>query len=310
MSRKCIIYGGAGFIGSHIADDLLQHKLDVTIFDKLNASKRNIEHIYRKIKYLEGDFNNKVDISSSIKGHDYAIHLVSSTLPADSNLNPVYDVESNLVSSLYFIEECIKNKITKIIFISSGGTVYGIPNSVPINELHPTHPTCSYGIIKLAIEKYLSLYKELKDLDYTILRLSNPFGERQNPRLTQGLISHLLYKIKNNEIIEIWCNGKVIRDYFYIKDGVKSVYKAMNYEGNLNLFNISSGKGLSINEILEKFKKVLKLNFEVKYLPPRKFDVPVNILDNTLARKYLKWKPDTNFAEALKRTWRYICDYK
>jgi len=310
MAKKCIIYGGAGFIGSHIADDLLKHKFEVSIFDKLYASKKNIEHIESKINFIEGDFNNQVDISNSIKGHDYAIHLVSSTLPADSNLNPVYDVESNLVSSLYFIEECIKNKISKIIFVSSGGTVYGMPETIPIKENHPTNPTCSYGIIKLTIEKYLSLYKELNGIKYTILRLSNPFGERQNPKLAQGLITHLLYKIKNKEAIEIWGNGKVVRDYFYIKDGVKSVYKAIRYNGNINLFNISSGKGLSINEILEKFKKVLNLKFEIKYLPPRNFDLPVNILDNSLAGKHLEWKPETGFDEALKKTWRYICDYE
>ncbi len=310
MSKSCIIFGGAGFIGSHIADDLLSHKLNVTVFDKLYASRKNVAHIIDKIKFLEGDFNNKIDIGDALRGHDYAVHLVSSTLPADSNLNPVYDVESNLVSTLHFLESCVINSISKVIFISSGGTVYGIPKSIPINENHPTQPTCSYGITKLAIEKYLGLYKELKGLDYSILRFSNPFGERQNLHLPQGLIVHLLYKIKNNNPIEIWGDGKVIRDYFYIKDGIKSVYKAIKYNGKIPMFNISSGKGMSINQILDKFRKILKLDFEIKYLPARKFDVPVNILDNRLARKILNWKPETSIEDSLKKTWRYICDYE
>lgn len=310
MARNCIIFGGAGFIGSHIADDMLSHNYDITIFDKLNASKKNIEHILRKIKFIEGDFNNRVDLNSAIKGHDYAVHLVSSTLPADSNLNPVYDVESNLISSLYFLDACVKNDVRKVIFISSGGTVYGVPNSIPIKEDHPTQPTCSYGVTKLAIEKYFALYNELNGLKFTILRFSNPFGERQNPRLAQGVIPHLLYKIKTEGSVEIWGNGNVVRDYFYIKDGVKSIHKAIKYNGNISLFNISRGKGLSINQILMKFRKVLKLKFKVNYLPARKFDVPVNVLDNKLARNTLNWKSETSFDEALKKTWRYICEFE
>src|SRR5437867_1541634 len=148
--ESCIIYGGAGFIGSHITEELLKNDINVTIFDKINATKKNVEHILDKIAFIEGDFHNRVDINDSLKGHDYAVHLVSSTLPADSNLNPAYDVETNLISSLNFFEECVSHNIKKVIFISSGGTVYGNPIKTPVNEEHPTHPTRSYGITKLA----------------------------------------------------------------------------------------------------------------------------------------------------------------
>ena len=261
-----------------------------------------------KIDFIEGDFNNKIDVKNSLKHKDYVVHLVSSTLPADSNLNPFYDVESNLISSLNLFEECVRQKVKKVIFISSGGTIYGDPKKLPIDENHPTNPTCSYGIIKLTIEKYLELYKDLKGLDFTVLRFSNPFGERQNPNLSQGLIAKLLHKIKNNIPIEIWGDGKVIRDYFYIKDGVKAVNRAIKTNSKNNIFNISSGKGHSINQILDKFRRILKLDFEVKYLPARSFDVKVNILDNRLAIKYLRWKPETDFNAGLKNTWRYILD--
>jgi UDP-glucose 4-epimerase len=308
MKKHCIIFGGAGFIGSHIADDLLERDFDVTLFDKINSSKKNIAGIINDVKFIEGDFNNRVDIGKAVKGHDYVIHLVSSTLPADSNLNPFYDVESNLISSLNLFDACVKNNVRKIIFISSGGTVYGNPVKLPINEKHPTNPLSSYGIIKLAIEKYLGLYKNLKGLDYKILRFSNPFGERQNPKLAQGLITHLLYKIKHKIPIEIWGDGRIIRDYFYIKDGVKSISKAISDKSANNIYNISSGRGLSINQILDRFRRILHLNFKVKYLAARKFDVKSNILDNSLAAKYLKWKPDTEFNTALKNTWKYILD--
>ena len=308
MEKSCIIYGGAGFIGSHIADDLLAKNFKVTIFDKLNASKKNVKHIIDKIDFIEGDFNNKVDINKSLRDKDYVVHLVSSTLPADSNLNPFYDVESNLISSLHLLEGCVKNNIKKVIFISSGGTVYGNPVKLPIKEVHPTNPLNSYGIIKLSIEKYLALYKNIKGLDYKILRFSNPFGERQNPKLAQGLISHLLYRVKNGIPIEIWGDGKTVRDYFYIKDGAKSIYKSIIDNTKNYIYNISSSKGLSINQILEKFRRVLKLEFKVKYLEGRKFDVKSNILDNKLAAKYLQWRTETDFNTALKNTWGYILD--
>jgi UDP-glucose 4-epimerase len=308
MKDSCIIYGGAGFIGSHIAEDLLLNNFRVSLFDKLNASKKNVKHILGKVDFIEGDFNNEVDINKSLKNKDYVVHLVSSTLPANSNLNPFYDVESNLLASLHLFEGCVNNNVKKVIFISSGGTVYGNPLKIPISENHPTNPLNSYGIIKLTIEKYLSLYKSLKGLDYKVLRFSNPFGERQNPLLAQGLIAHLLYRIKHGKPIEIWGNGRAVRDYFYIKDGVKSIRKAIRDRSGNHIYNISSAKGLSINEILNKFRKKLKLELNVNYMESRKFDVRSNILDNRLAARYLNWKPETAFDEGLVNTWRYILD--
>lgn len=308
MKESCIIFGGGGFIGSHIAEDLLANGIRVTVFDKLNASKKNVAHILDKIDFIEGDFNNEVDISKALKGKNYVVHLVSSTVPATSNQNTFYDVESNLISSLHLFEKCVEYNINRLVFISSGGTVYGNPVKLPINEKHPTEPTSSYGIIKLTIEKYLFLYNELKGLDYKILRFANPYGERQNPFLTQGLIAHLLYKIKKGETLEVWGDGKVIRDYFYIKDGARSIYRSLKDKTSNRIYNISSGKGHSINQILERFRRVLKLDFDVKYLPGRKFDVRSNILDNRLAARNLKWVPEFSFNEGLKNTWRYFLD--
>lgn len=309
-SKSCIIYGGAGFIGSHIADELVSSGYSITIFDKKNISGKNIEHLKGIINYIEGDFNNEKDISKSLKNIDYVIHLVSSTLPADSNLNPFYDIETNLKASLHLFEECLKHKIKKVVFISSGGTVYGNPLHLPINEKHPTNPMTSYGIIKLTIEKYLALYKELRGLDYKILRLSNPFGERQNPLLGQGLIANLLYRIKQHKKVEIWGDGSAVRDFFYIRDGAKAIKPAIEDKSKNQIFNISSGKGYSINRILDKFKKELGLKFEVTYKPGRDFDVKKNILDNSLAKKYLHWEPKTNIDTALKNTWSYILDHE
>ena len=150
--NNCIIYGGGGFIGSHLCEELLKRNYNVTIFDKINFAKDNLKSFKDKIKIIEGDFNNEYDLLSSLDGIDYVFHLVSSTLPASSNDNPVYDVESNLISTLRLLQDVVNRKIKKVVFVSSGGTVYGIPKSTPIPEDHSRQPICSYGITKKTIE--------------------------------------------------------------------------------------------------------------------------------------------------------------
>jgi UDP-glucose 4-epimerase len=304
--RKCIIYGGGGFIGSHLADTLVKDNFEVTIFDKLYFNKSNITHLKNKVKVIEGDFNNAVDLKESLKNQDFVYHLVSSTIPANSNQNPVYDVETNIVSSLKLFAGCVKEKIKKIIFISSGGTVYGIPREIPIKEGHPRKPICSYGITKKTIEDYLYMYNKIFNLDYTVFRLSNPYGERQNPFVSQGVIPVFLKKIILNEKIVVWGDGSVIRDFIYIKDTVDILVKSINKDTKIKVFNLSSGKGVSLAGLLKQMKAITGKNPVVEYQSSRSVDVPVNILSNALVRKTFKWKPGTDFKTGLERTYKYL----
>jgi len=207
MKETCLILGGAGFIGSHLADLLLENDYNVVIFDKINCFKGNINHILKRIKFIEGDFNNDIDIKNALENVDYVYHFVSTTLPQSSNLNPYYDVESNVLGSIKLFEKCVEFLIKKVIFLSSGGTVYGISKEQIITESHPCNPVCSYGITKLAIEKYLNLFYYLNGLNYSVIRLSNPYGERQNPLVQQGVIPVFLKKALLNEVIDIWGDG-------------------------------------------------------------------------------------------------------
>lgn len=290
--KKCIIFGGGGFIGSHLAEELITKGYNVRIFDIKNFNKRNLSHFIESIEIFEGDFNNHIDIKTSLQNIDYVFHLVSSTTPSISMANPLYDIETNLISSVNLLQECIKlGTIQKIIFISSGGTVYGIPQEIPISESHPTLPICSYGIIKNTIEHYCMLYQRLYGLKCKIFRISNPYGERQNPKGKQGVIPIFLNKILLGQKIEIWGDGEVIRDYVYIKDVVNLLVKSLALEVPNSIYNVGSGHGLSLNELIRIMEEVTNTNANVKYLEKRSFDVPCNILDNTLAKTEYFWEP-------------------
>lgn len=304
--KNCIIYGGGGFIGSHLAEGLLGKGYNVTIFDKINFSKENIKGFRDKVKIIEGDFKNEYDLLSSLEGIDFVYHLVSSTLPASSNDNPVYDAESNLVSTLKMLQDVVKRKIKKVVFVSSGGTVYGVPQTTPIKESHPRQPICSYGIIKKTIEDYLYMYNHLYGLDYSVFRLANPYGERQNPLYAQGAIPVFLKKIILGEEIVIWGDGSVRRDYVYIKDAVSPLLDSLNSKTKYRVFNLGSGEGISLNELIEKMKKITGQSVKVKYTEGRKLDVPVSVLDISLIKKEMGYDPKTNMDKGMEVTYKYL----
>ena len=304
--KNCIVYGGGGFIGSHLCEELLNNGYNVTIFDKINFSKENIRNFKDKVKIIEGDFNNEFDLLNSLDGIDYVFHLVSSTLPASSNDNPVYDAESNLVSTLRLLQDVVKRRIKKFIFISSGGTVYGVPHTIPIPESHSRKPICSYGIIKKTIEDYLFMFNFLYGLDYNIFRLANPYGERQNPLYAQGVIPVFLKKILLNEEIVIWGDGTVKRDYVYIKEAVLPLVRSLEFKSNHKVFNLGSGLGYTINELLEIIKDETKIIPKVSYTNSRKLDVPVNLLDISLISNEMNYSPKTNINEGIKITYNYL----
>ncbi|MCC7431038.1 NAD-dependent epimerase/dehydratase family protein [bacterium] len=299
---KCLILGGAGFLGSHLTDGLLREGYSVRVFDRPNIAKHRHFEKDEKIEWFEGDFSNQEDLTEAIEDCKIIFHLISTTLPKSSNDNPIYDVETNLIGTLRLLELAKTNKIKKIIYASSGGTVYGIPKEIPIKEAHTTEPICSYGITKLNIEKYLSLYHFLYGLDFCVLRIANPFGEWQRPTTSQGAVTIFLNKALKNEIIEIWGDGTVIRDFIYVGDVTKAFLKAISYNGTEKIFNIGAGYGKSLNEIIFEIENLLGRSVSYKYLKKRSFDVPSNVLNIEKARDELVWQPETPFVNGLARS--------
>ena len=299
---KCLILGGGGFLGSHLAERLIAQGDGVRIFDR----RRSSSHTYDGCEWQEGDFTRTSDLMPALEGRDIVYHLISTTIPNNSNQNPAYDVESNVVSTVRMLEGAGKAGVRKVIFVSSGGTVYGVPKRVPILESDANEPVCSYGIGKLMIEKYLHLFHVLHGLDYCILRLANPFGERQQVEGAQGAASVFLYRALRKLAIEIWGDGEVVRDYLYVEDAIRALVLAKNCTSHERIFNIGAGEGKSLNELVAAIEKIAGRAVERRYMPGRPFDVPVNVLDIARAEQVLKWKPEVSFEAGLRRTWKWM----
>lgn len=299
---KCLILGGGGFVGAAIADCLLLAGHSIRIFERPRVESYRKFRADEQVEWITGDFLSSHDVSCAIDGVDVVLHLVSTTLPKNSNDDPIYDVQSNVVGTLQMLNAMVSRNIRKIVFISSGGTVYGNPKYLPIDEDHPTDPLVSYGITKLAIEKYLHLYEHMHGIKAISLRVSNSYGERQRIETAQGAIGVFLHRALCGNPIEIWGDGSVTRDYIYISDVAEAFVRAVEYSGSSNVFNISSGAGTSLNELICMLEASLGKPIERRYLPARPFDVPVNLLSNNLARTELHWTPSTSMREGISNT--------
>lgn len=296
-----ILILGQGFIGSNLAYKLLREEHQVAIFTRRNH--RNIQ--IQNCEYIYGDLASIDDFSSIFLNVDVVFHLIGTTLPNASNDDIFYDIHSNVLNSIKVVKLCSLNKIKKIIFASSGGTIYGFPQAVPIKEDHVTNPICSYGISKLMIEKYLYFFNYLTGLNYQILRISNPYGP-YHQIMRQGVINVFLSKILNDETLEIWGDGTICRDYIYIEDLVEAMSLILHHETNEKILNIGTGKGQTLNDVLKVIKEVSGKRIEVIYKEARKIDIPINVLSNERALHCLGWRPKIDLYEGIEKTWHWI----
>jgi UDP-glucose 4-epimerase len=285
---RILVLGGSGFLGSHIVDKFLAEKHDVTVYDLYPERFRRSP---AGIKFHTGDFGNVGALDELIAtGFDAVIHCVSTTTPKSSNESPEFDIQSNVIGTLYLLDICVKHNVGKVVFLSSGGTIYGdIGNKDMVDETHAVRPMCSYGVSKLTIEHYLDVYRHLRGLDYVALRLSNPYGERQSPLRALGALTVFLHKTLRRESVEIWGDGHVTRDFIYVGDVANAVYLA-TINPVSGVFNVGTGTGLSLREILAEISNVVGRETAVNWLASRSFDVPRIVLDAAKLRSATNWR--------------------
>ena len=296
---KVLVIGGNGFLGSNLIAGLQRVGAAIRVLDRFPS---RVDFDWRGIDYRIGDLEDVDSLVEALDGIDLVYHLASTTVPGTSNQDPVYDVSSNVVGSLNLIAAMSKAQVRRIVFFSSGGTVYGVPQHLPVEESHVLRPISSYGVTKVAIENYLLMYQQLGMLDPLILRPSNPYGPRQSSAGIQGAVGTFLGKALNNKGVSIWGTGDTVRDYIYVDDLIELAITA-GMSNMCGVYNAGSGVGLSLNELCVVIREITGAELPVEYLPARKFDVPKVVLDIAAARMKFEWSPSTSLREGLARSW-------
>lgn len=296
-----VVVGGAGFVGSHLIQELLRSGRSVRCFDRADAQVSLANSASSgKLEVMRGDLSDPKTVQAALVNCDVCYHLASSTVPKSSNEDPAHDAQTNILDTLHLLDGACKAGVKKVVFMSSGGTVYGIPEALPTTELHKTEPICAYGISKLAIEKYLALYHRLHGLEYAVLRVSNAYGPGQRMDSGQGAVAAFLGKALRGETLEIWGDGSNVRDYIYIDDVISALLAATQYEGAERIFNIGTGTGISLNQVLDAIEHLLGNPTTRRYSEQRVHDVPSNILSIEKAKHALGWTPRVRFEDGLK----------
>lgn len=300
-----LVLGGGGFIGSTLVKALLRVGHSVRVFDR-NEQYITTVPVHNSLVWIKGSFEDENALDSSLSGIDVVFHLIATTTPATSSHHAVPDIAGNVLPSIFLLETMKAQSVNRIIFISSGGTVYGKANTLPISEHHTTNPIVSHGIHKLTIEKYLLLYMQQHGLSTTIIRLANPYGPNQIVKGGQGVVSSVLRAAIDGTEFELWGDGTAVRDYIYIEDVVSALLKVVDYYGSELILNLSSSIGVSVNELLSVAKDVTGRAIRISHKPGRNFDLGANILDNSLAKGELNWKPEIDLRRGLQLTFDYM----
>lgn len=304
--RACLIFGGNGFIGSHLAGGLLREGFTVKVFDTFEGGLNNLDSIRDNIELIRGDFLCDADVTHALQGIDYVFHYISTTNPVTSLEDPVFDIRSNIIGSVKLFQHAQNAGVKRVFFPSSGGTVYGEPKEIPITESAPLNPVNPYAISKLAIEKYLEYFHHHFGMEYTILRYSNPYGEHQSPYAKQGVIPIFLNKIKNNERPVIYGDGSTIRDFLYIGDAIDATIAVVKSGTQQRVFNIASGEETSLNQLIEIMSDVTNKKCVPEYINDGKTYLSRFVLDISRLTKETGWKPKIPLKEGIDRTWRWI----
>ena len=307
--EKILILGGNGFIGRHVVAEFVAAGHGVRVFDRPRQNRMLNSGHQLGVEWQPGDFLNKADLSRALEGISTVVHLISMTVPQNSFENPVHDAEANLIGTLRLLAAMKEKGVRRVLFISSGGAVYGPPVYLPIDENHPTNPIVPYGISKLAIEKYLQMYAHTDGLQAICLRVSNPYGPGQRIEKAQGVLTTFLYNTLAGMPLEIWGDGEVRRDFLYVQDVAKAFVLAFQYlenGGSKRIFNIGAGQSWSINQLLKIISEATAIEPQVSWKSPRSFDTPENVLSNALAKSEFGWEPRILIHDGVRKTMEWL----
>lgn len=258
------VIGANGFLGSHLVDALVREGLEVTAFDRFSLPPSFATEPARRIT---GDFLNRSDLEQAVRGQRYVFHFLSTTTPATAAGDPTLDIRTNVAQTVELLETAAAAGVERVFYASTGGAIYGDQGKSEYSESDRALPVSPYGIGKLTIEHYLEFFRRTHGLDYTVLRISNPYGTRQHPNRKQGLIPIALRRIAQGEPVLQFGDGSMVRDYIYVEDLVRMILPLVRTQGRHRLYNMGSGIGSSVAEILQTLRQVTGVDFAVDVQP-------------------------------------------
>jgi UDP-glucose 4-epimerase len=303
---KILVTGGAGFIGSHVTENLINEGHNVHIID--NLSTGNKKNIPEKAVLHQIDITDFLAVNNFFKEEKPEIiyHLAAQIDVRKSVAEPLNDAQVNILASLNLIRLAHEFNIKKFIFSSTGGAIYGDTDQRPTKENQPEQPLSPYGIGKLSIDKYLHYYHTVHGLPYVSLRYGNVFGPRQNPHGEAGVVAIFIQKMKDNQPPVINGDGNQTRDYIFVEDVSRANLMALRNFDTTGIFNVGTGKEISVNEIFDSINECFEKRFQRKYGPGKAGEQLTSCLDYTKIHQAFGWEPSVNFKEGIKKTYEWF----
>jgi len=296
-----LLLGGGGFLGSALAGHLCRGGWPVHI-----VGRSPVKNFEGSAVFHQGSMADSGLMKTVLPQCEVVIHLASATTPGSSAGNPMAEAETNILPTLKFLDTFRDCKNRWMIFVSSGGTLYGNPETVPVKEKQPLRALSYHGAGKIAIEAFLHAFAHDSGNPVTILRPSNFYGPGQPLRRGFGFIRTVLEHVRTDTEVKIWGDGSTVRDFLYIDDMIKSIQSVLNAGPHTDSYNVGSGEGHSLNDVIGTVEKVCGKPLRVQYSPARQVDVQRVVLDCLKIREKLGWEPETSLEEGIRLTWHWM----
>ncbi|WP_300156622.1 NAD-dependent epimerase/dehydratase family protein [Solidesulfovibrio sp.] len=303
--RSCI-FGGAGFIGSHLAASLAGLGREVTVIGRSPWPTRILP---AQARYRQCPQSGAGDLARLLEGFDELVDLAYATVPKTSFTDPVFDIQANLPFAVRLFQAASAAGVGRVVIVSSGGTVYGLARTLPIAETHPTSPLSPYGITKLTIEKYAFMFHHCHGLPVTVVRPANAYGSGQDAHSGQGFVATAMARLAAGEEVRVFGPRGTVRDYVHVDDVVSGIIAALLRGKPGEVYNIGTGMGHDNIEVVEAICRIAGItsaDAQLHLLPARPFDVPTNVLDAAKLRRHTGWEPHIDFDRGIERCWKEL----
>jgi len=298
---RILVTGGAGFIGSNVADRFVAEGHEVAVFDDLSSGFR--EFVPAAARFFQGDLADAAAVDAAIAQFrpEVVDHHAAQIDVRKSVADPVWDARINVLGSIGLLQACTRHGVRKVVYASTGGALYGEGRTLPATEDHPINPEAPYGASKHTVEHYLYLWRLLHGLDFTVLRYPNVYGPRQNPHGEAGVNAIFIGLMLEGKRPRIFGDGEAVRDYLYVDDVVEANVLALT-QASGEMLNIGTGVGTSVNDIVRELQAIIGTSEGAIHEAARPGEIQRIYLDATRAKQVLGWVPRVSFAEGLRRT--------